>query len=96
MIDLFVQAAWKVLVAGLVLGAGLPALFGLGVRLAAEGAGDTTTMVRGPRPAYRLLATICFVACAVAVLLGIMVIVAAGFGKAVSFEHVLPTLVDKS
>jgi hypothetical protein len=29
------------------------------------------------------------------VALGISVVVAAGFGKAVSFEHVVPTLVSK-
>lgn len=96
MFDLFVQAAWKVLVAGVVLGAGLPALFALGVRFSAAGAGEMSAPVNRPRPAYRLLGTVCFVACAVAVVLGIMVIVAAGFGKAVSFEHVYPVLVDKS
>lgn len=96
MFDLFVQAAWKVLVAGVVLGAGLPALFALGVRFSAAGAGEMSAPVNGPRPAYRLLGTVFFVACAVAVILGIMVIVAAGFGKAVSFQHVYPVLVDKS
>lgn len=96
MFVLFVQAAWKVLVAGVVLGAGLPALFALGVRFSAVGAGEISEPVRGPRPGYRLLGTVCFVVCAVAVVLGILVIVAAGFGKEVSFAHVFPVLVDKS
>ena len=33
------EGAWKVLIAGLVLGAGLPVLFGLGIRSLAYGAG---------------------------------------------------------
>jgi hypothetical protein len=34
-------AVWKILVFGLLVGAGLPALFAVGVRLNAEGAGGT-------------------------------------------------------
>ena len=48
MLDLFFQAAWKVLVASLVLGAGIPALFALGVRLTATGAGGAA-MTEGRR-----------------------------------------------
>jgi hypothetical protein len=35
------HAVWKILVFGLLVGAGLPALFAVGVRLNAEGAGVT-------------------------------------------------------
>ena len=42
------------------------------------------------------LGTVCFVLAALAVALGITVVVASGFGKTVSFEHVFPTLVDKA
>jgi hypothetical protein len=93
--ELFWQAAWKVVVAGLVLGAGLPAVFALGVRLSAAGAGATSVPVDGGRGAFRALGLVCFVVVALAVALGITVIVAAGFGKMVSFAHVVPTLVDK-
>jgi len=97
MLDLFFQAAWKVLVAGLVLGAGIPALFALGVRFTAAGAGGEALSVpdQSARKGYAGLGAACFVIAALAVALGITVIVASGFGKMVSFEHVFPTLVDK-
>jgi hypothetical protein len=96
MLNLFAQAAWKVLLAGLVLGAGLPAVFAVGVRLSAAGAGATANPVAGGRAGYRLLGLLCFVVVALAVAVGITIIVAAGFGKMVSFEHIFPTLVDKA
>lgn len=96
MFELFLQAAWKVLAAGLILGAGLPAVFAVGVRLSATGAGATTFPVGGPRAGYRVAGVLCLVVVALAVAVGITVIVAAGFGKAVSFEHVFPTIVTKA
>ncbi|MCW2847141.1 MAG: hypothetical protein JWR90_1115 [Marmoricola sp.] len=97
MLELFFQAAWKVLVAGLVLGAGIPALFALGVRFSAAGTGGAAMTVPSskPNPALKALAAVCFVIAALAVVLGITVVVASGFGKMVSFDHVFPTLVDK-
>ena len=94
--ELFTQAAWKVLAAGLLLGAGLPAVFALGVRLsaprAATGAGGATV----PNGGSRAVGVLCFALVAVAVGLGITVIVAAGLGQVVSFEHGYPTLVPKA
>ena len=95
MLELFVDTAWKVLVAGLVLGAGLPAVFALGIRFSAAGAGATELPVTRGRAGYTALGLVCFLVVALAVALGITVIVAAGFGKLVSFEHIWPTLVDK-
>lgn len=96
-LGLLFDAAWKVLAVGLLLGAGLPALFALGVRSMAYGVGgaaeiDTTA---APHPVGRALGILCFALVAAAVLLGITIIVASGFGKSVSFEHILPVLVDK-
>jgi hypothetical protein len=96
MLDLFVQAVWKVVLAGLLLGAGLPALFALGVRFTATGTGEVTVPGSSPRAGYRVLGVVCFLAVALLVALGIIVIVAAGLGKSVSFEHIVPTLVPKS
>ena len=96
MLDLFVQAVWKVMLAGLILGAGLPALFALGVRFNAVGAGEIAAGGSAPRSGYRALGLLCFLVVAVLVALGITVIVAAGLGKTVSFDHVFPTLVPKS
>jgi hypothetical protein len=94
-IELFASAAWKVLVAGLLLGAGLPALFALGIRLSATGSGQTAVPVTRGRAAYSTLGLVCFAVVALAIALGITVVVASGFGKTVSFEHLVPTLVDK-
>ena len=95
------EGAWKVLAASLILGAGLPALFALGIRSLAYGAGGDAEAHeagrRGPaaHPAGTLLGWALFAVVLLGVLLGITFIVASGFGKALSFEHVYPSLVDK-
>jgi hypothetical protein len=48
------------------------------------------------RVGYTAIGAACFLIAALAVALGITVIVASGFGKMVSFDHVFPTLVDKA
>ena len=75
------EALWQVALAGVLLGAGLPALFALGVRslnanrVVAVGGTDATS---SPSAAGRAGAIVCFVICAVAVVFGIVVII---FGK---------------
>ncbi|NQX13223.1 hypothetical protein HQQ80_16475 [Microbacteriaceae bacterium VKM Ac-2855] len=64
----------QVLLVGLLLGAGLPALFALGVRQLAVAEGD----LDGRRGSARAVAVGCFVAAIVVALLGVVVIV---FGK---------------
>jgi hypothetical protein len=88
-------------VASLVLGAGLPTLFALGVRALAYGAGGEAevheTGVTGPAP-HRIgtvVAWILFAIVPLGVALGIAFIVVSGLGKTLSFEHVFPTIVDK-
>jgi hypothetical protein len=95
------EGAWQVLVAGLILGAGLPTLFALGIRSLAYGAGGDAevheTGVTGPtpHPIGTVLGWVLFAIVLLVVLLGITFIVASGFGKALSFEHIIPTIVDK-
>ncbi|MCY1138405.1 hypothetical protein OWR29_10390 [Actinoplanes sp. Pm04-4] len=90
------EGAWKVLLAGLILGAGLPAIFALGIRSMAFGAGgDTEVDHAAPHPAGRVIAYVLFALVVLIALLGIVFIVASGFGKALSFEHIYPTIVDK-
>jgi hypothetical protein len=94
------EGAWKVLLAGLMLGAGLPALFALGVRSMAYGqGGDAEVHAAGslprPHPVGRAIGVLCFAVVLVAVALGITYIVATGFGKALSFDHMYPTIVAK-
>ncbi|MEP7331822.1 MAG: hypothetical protein ABI692_07005 [Terracoccus sp.] len=100
-LSLALEGAWRVLIVGLLLGAGLPAVFALGIRsLGMAGGGNASTVGEDPvdAPASAIgttLATLCFLLVLVGVALGITFIVASGFGKALSFEHLYPTLVDK-
>jgi hypothetical protein len=95
------QGAWKVLLAGLLLGAGLPLLFALGIRSLAWGAGGDAGVhepgMAGPKaqPIGALLAYALFATVVLAVLLGVTFIVASGFGKTLSFEDIFPSIVDK-
>ena len=97
-LKLVFEAAWHVLWVGLVLGAGLPLLFALGVR---SMAGHTVTGEDGTvreeagNPLGKVLAAICFLICIYGVVTGIMVIVGGGQGKIVEFHNLIPTLVPK-
>jgi hypothetical protein len=105
------DGAWRVLAFGLLFGAGLPLVFALGIRSLAWGhSGDALTPNAGgtggagsagtggdgrPHPLGRVLAGACLLVVLAAVALGLTIITATGFGKAVSFEHVYPTIVAK-
>ena len=80
------ESLWQVLAAGLVLGAGLPVLFALGIRVLGSGrtlATDGATYTSGPTGAGRAGSTVLFAVCVAAVLFGIVVIVFGSqlFGK---------------
>jgi hypothetical protein len=95
------DGAWRVLLASLILGAGLPVLFALGIRSLAWGAGGDAEVhesgVTGPtpRPLGTVVGYALFAVVVLGVLLGITFIVATGFGKTLSFEHIYPTIVAK-
>jgi hypothetical protein len=95
------QGAWKVLFASLVLGAGLPLLFALGIRSLAYGAGGEAEVhesgVTAPtsHPIGTVVGYLLFLIVILGVVLGITFIVATGFGKALSFEHIYPTIINK-
>jgi hypothetical protein len=97
MFSLFLQDAWKVLLYSLLLGAGLPIVYALGVRSLAlvspapSAAGDPTER----RRLGAILAAVCFAVVLAGVALGLLYIVAAGQGKLLSFDHVYPTMVPK-
>lgn len=87
------DSGWKVLLAGLVLGAGLPAIFALGVRSLAWGTGGQAEQSHGaPHPIGRVLAGICFLVVVYGAVAGILIIVVSGMGKSVSFTHVWPQI----
>ncbi|MGV1008224.1 MAG: hypothetical protein ACOYBY_06410 [Dermatophilaceae bacterium] len=95
-VSLALDAAWRVLLAGLVLGAGMPALFALGVRALAFA--DGTHTGRAPalaRTMGRVAAVACFGVAVAAVVLGLTYLVASSTGKTLSLEHVFPTIVSK-
>jgi hypothetical protein len=95
------EGAWRVMLAGLILGAGLPLLFALGIRSLAYGAGgeaevhETGVTAPIPHPIGTVLGWICFVVVLLGVALGILYIVVTGFGDHLSFSHVYPTIVKK-
>jgi len=106
MFHLFLNDAWTVLVCSLVLGAGLPVLYTIGVRtLAVSGAtggaealaeaGAEGVVPRRRNPLAVVAAVVCFVVVLVGVLVGLSYIVAAGQGDKLSFDHVVPTFVPK-
>jgi hypothetical protein len=67
------QALWQVVAVGLVLGAGLPALFAFGLRLLYQRPAGVTD--GGPTTIARVGAITCFSVVAVATLFGIIVII---------------------
>lgn len=93
-LSLAASSAWKVLAVSLVLGAGIPALFAVGVRGIAVGNGEMTDG-SAAKPMGKIVAALCFLVVLAAVALGLTVIISSGFGKAVSFEHIYPTIIDK-
>ena len=96
------KAIGQILLAGVIAGAGLPLLFALGIRASAWGTGgdakvhsDGAAAAR-THPLGRVVAGACFAIVLACVVLGLVYIVASGFGKELSFSHVFPTIVTKS
>lgn len=91
------NATWRILLIGLLLGAGLPALFSLGVRALSWGsgdpevAGDFTTSWRGKVVAWSL-----FTFVILCVLAGLAFIIAHGLGIKISFNGIIPVFTPKS
>ncbi|MDH6198710.1 hypothetical protein M2272_005370 [Mycobacterium frederiksbergense] len=69
----YLEAIFKVLVVGLVLGAGLPAVFAAGLVAYSNGAGGTDAdgTVRAPNPALKFLGLALFVVVAAVILVAI-------------------------
>lgn len=65
-------AAGRVLLVGALFGAGLPALFALGLRLHAAGAGDVDGSGADRRPAYTALGYLLFAIVIAAVVTGVL------------------------
>lgn len=87
------DGAWRVLAAGLLLGAGLPVLFALGVKSLAWANGDLSGLKANR--AGKLVAAALFTVVVLAILLGIGYIVAHGFGYVIGWSGWLPTITQK-
>ncbi|MGC4110247.1 MAG: hypothetical protein QM747_07440 [Nocardioides sp.] len=99
MFSLFLQDAWKVLVYSVILGAGLPIVYALGIRSLALGSGAGTSEVEANparNPVGAVLAAICFLVVVAGVGVGLTYVIAAGKGEMLSFSHGYPTIVPKS
>ncbi|AZZ56501.1 hypothetical protein [Rathayibacter iranicus] len=94
MLPLFLSAAAQIALVAVLLGAGLPVLFAVGVRsFAVAGAPDASSGL--PAPVLRGIGVVCFALVVAAVALGLSIIIGTGLGQSVSFEHVIPTFVPK-
>jgi hypothetical protein len=94
---LALQAGAQVLFAAILLGAGLPAIFALGMRALALGTGGSAEVdvAAPPHPLGKALAGLCFGVVLVAVALGITWVVATGMGYGLVFDHLLPAFRKK-
>jgi len=94
---LALQAGAQVLFAALLLGAGLPVIFSLGLRALAYGAGGAAEVAvdMKPRRVGKVLAIVCFGVVILAIVLGISWIVGTGMGYSLVFDHLLPTFRKK-
>lgn len=90
------DAAWRVLLTCLVLGAGLPTLYTVGLKqLSLADGTDHPATSSGVRTAHRVLAIALFAVVIVAVLLGLSFIVAHGLGYSIKFDGVMPIITKK-
>jgi hypothetical protein len=94
---LALQAGLQVLVAAVILGAGLPVIFSLGMRSLAYGTGGAAEVAvdMKPHPLGRVMAAVCFGVVILAILLGIAWIVGTGMGYVLSFDHIYPVFRKK-
>ena len=98
-LQLLFEGASKVFVAGLVFGAGLPVVYALALRVLTIGStsyADATGEIHStPRISSRLFAGLLIGVVIAGIVVGMMIIVATGFGKEVSFDSIYPTITEK-
>lgn len=98
-ISLALKGASNVLFAGLVFGVGLPVIYALAMRALTIGASVDTDPDGAPRlhptASSKAITALLLAVIVGGVALGITIIVASGLGKVVTFDHVIPMLVDK-
>lgn len=96
MFKLFFDAILMVLVVGVVVGAGLPAIFALGIKALAYGAGGDAEMSHeAGHPIGTVVGYLLFAVVLAVIAMGISIVVSSGLGYAVNFSHVIPTFHKK-
>lgn len=96
MFGLFATAVAEVLIISLIVGAGLPALFAVGMRAYAYGEGGAATVGGGSRHLLgKIVGVACFAMVVVVIALGLAVIVSSGFGYHVALDGMWPTFTKK-
>jgi hypothetical protein len=102
MLTTFFHDAWHILVWSLILGAGLPVIYAIGILCLSIGSPAAATAsgadVQPPsrNPLGVALASICFLIVVAGVATGLLYVIAAGHGKQLSFDNGYPTIVAKS
>jgi len=98
-LQLLFEGASEVFVAGLVFGAGLPFVYAIALRVLTIGStayADPSGEIHStPRMSSRLFSGVLIAVVVAGIVVGMMIIVATGFGKEVSFENIYPMIVDK-
>jgi hypothetical protein len=93
------ETIWKVGVASLVLGAGLPVLFAAGIRSLAWGSGgDAENSHAKPNPIGKVVAAVIFLVVIYAIVSGIVYVIATGKGANydITFKHLIPEIYKKA
>ncbi|HZC51550.1 MAG TPA: hypothetical protein VE441_03510 [Mycobacterium sp.] len=93
-----VETIWKVGVASLALGAGLPVLFALGIRSFAWGSGGDAEVTHSrPNRVGKAVAVVIFLVVAYAIVAGIVYVIATGKGSNydITFRHFIPEIYKK-
>jgi hypothetical protein len=93
------ETIWKVALASLILGAGLPVLYASGIRSLAWGAGgDAEVGHARPNPIGKVLAGVIFLVVAYAIISGIVYVIATGKGSNydITFQNFIPEIQKKS
>ena len=94
-----IETIWKVALASLILGAGLPVLFAGGIRSLAWGSGGSAEISPArPNPIGKVLATVIFLVVAYVVISGIVYVIATGKGGSydITFRHLYPEIYKKA
>lgn len=93
---LALEGAGNVLLVGMLLGAGLPAIFAMGIRALSWGSGTMVdTDDHTPHLMGRIVGYACFGLVILAVALGVGTIIAHGMGMRLSFDNIIPMFVPK-